>query len=551
MYTKNQYSHTVITRPMTSRDGTISLLPAEKLLRELLLGCRAHIQKSGLAAANDLEMWITGGWVRDRLLGIPCSDVDIALSTMTGSQFGEALTEFFNLEENNSYRDQASDLEIDTSSIFTGFHTTKQNLRKSKNLETTIGKVFGLDVDLVNLRKEVYDDDSRTPIMEFGTAEEDAFRRDATVNSLFFNLDTQQVVDLTTRGLKDMAAGIIRTPLEPHKTFMDDPLRVLRLIRIGSKLGYTVEEATKSSMADTDIHTALCAKVSRERVGIEVFKMMRQPNPQFALQSLFEADLYHAVFLERNSAIRETLQERLPSQEAKRPWPMTWPRAYKLLARLLADESSELGRMLHAHESVECLWLMAAYAPIGELRQEMLKKAVAAAAESIKATNKHIKLLDNAMRNMNSVRDTIALVDGQQDKLPARSSVGMAIRAWGDTWRPQVLFSLLAQIVYDTTLPSSLPSAEEESSLKGSLNRYNAFLAFVAREGLQDVYAIKPLLDGNAIMNLFGLQKGGRYLALAMTELVAWQLDHQTHGVEEAKEWLLQQRDRLGVPAAT
>ncbi|RDA84087.1 hypothetical protein CP532_0477 [Ophiocordyceps camponoti-leonardi (nom. inval.)] len=536
---------------MTNRDGTISLLPAEKLLRELLLDCRTHIQKSGLPAAKNLEMWITGGWVRDRLLGIPCSDVDIALSTMTGSQFGEALTEFFNLEANNRFRDQASDLGLETTYVFTGFHTTKQNLRKSKNLETTIGKVFGLDVDLVNLRKEVYDDDSRTPIMEFGTAEEDAFRRDATVNSLFFNLDTQKVVDLTARGLDDMAAGIIRTPLEPHKTFMDDPLRVLRLIRIGSKLGYTVEEATRSSMGDADIHAALSVKVSRERVGIEVFKMMRQPNPQFALQSLFEADLYHTVFLDRNSTIRKALQQRLPPQEADRPWPMTWPRAYQLLARLLADEASELGRMLHAHESVECLWLMAVYAPLAELRQDMLKKAVAVAVESIKATNKHSKLLDQAMRNVDSIRDTIALVDGQQDKLPTRASIGMTIRAWGDTWRPQVLFSLLAQVVYDTSLPSSLPSVEEDTALKDFLALYNAFLAFVTREGLEDVYAIKPLLDGNAIMNLFGLQQGGRYLAKAITELVAWQLDNQTLGVEEAKEWLLRQKDRLGVPTAT
>ncbi|KAM3558490.1 hypothetical protein MY1884_003951 [Beauveria asiatica] len=109
----------------------------------------------------------------------------------------------------------------------------KKNAIMSKKLETAGGRLFGLDVDLVNLRKEVYDGQTRNPDMEFGTAQEDAFRRDATVNALFYNLKKQQVVDPTGRGLKDLDAKIMRRPLDPMQTFMDDPLRVLRLIRVG------------------------------------------------------------------------------------------------------------------------------------------------------------------------------------------------------------------------------------------------------------------------------------------------------------------------------
>lgn len=536
---------------MTTRNATITLLPAEKLLRELLLGCRAHMQKSGLAAATGLEMWITGGWVRDRLLGIPCSDVDIALSTMTGSQFGEALVEFFESDQEWHQRG-SSGLGLDPHVVFTGFHTTKLNLRKSKHLETTIGKVFGLDVDLVNLRKEIYDDESRTPFMEFGTAEEDAFRRDATVNSLFFNLDTQQVVDLTKRGLDDMATGVIRTPLEPHKTFMDDPLRVLRLIRIGSKLGYSVEEATKDSMGDAEIHAALGVKVSRERVGIEVFKMMKQPNPQFAFESLYQADLYHTVFLERNPKLRKALQHELPAQDTERPWPMTWSRSYQLLARLLTDQTSELGRLIRADKKPEILWFMSAFAPIAGLRKEMLKEACAASCESIKTDNKQAKLLEQAMRNVDAIRNLIALVADHPDKPPSRSSVGMAIRSWGDTWRPQVLYSLLAQVVYDTSLPSPLsPPSDEDVTLASLIAPYDAFLAFVEREGLQDSYATKPLLHGNEVMRLFGIRRGGPFIATALDELIALKFDKPELGVEEAKKWLLEQRGRLGVPPAS
>ncbi|KAH7244020.1 uncharacterized protein BKA55DRAFT_691833 [Fusarium redolens] len=188
---------------------TIVLLPAEELLRDLLLGCRQQ------SVTQELEIWITGGWVRDRLLGIPCSDLDIALSTMTGVQFGNLLAEF--LEQNEaSYRQRALNLGIEFKK-FNGFHTTKKNL----------DKIFGLDLDLVNLRKEVYDDNCRTPKMEFGTAEEDAFRRDATANALFLDLQNRKVADFTRKGLDDLYAGIMRTPLEPRQTFLDDPLRKL------------------------------------------------------------------------------------------------------------------------------------------------------------------------------------------------------------------------------------------------------------------------------------------------------------------------------------
>ncbi|KAL5585098.1 hypothetical protein FOVSG1_014487 [Fusarium oxysporum f. sp. vasinfectum] len=235
-----------------SQATTIDLLPAKELLRDLLLECRQQL------ATPELEVWITGGWVRDRLMGIHCSDLDIALSTMSGVQFGNLLTEF--LEQNEaSYQQRALDLGIEFRK-FNGFHSTKKNLDKSKKLETAVGRIFGLDLDLVNLRKEVYDDDCRTPEMEFNTAEEDAFRRDATANALFFDLQNRKVADFTRRGLDDLYAGIMRTPLEPRQTFLDDPLRVLRLIRIGSKLGFTLDPEALSCIKEHEIHVALDEK---------------------------------------------------------------------------------------------------------------------------------------------------------------------------------------------------------------------------------------------------------------------------------------------------
>jgi tRNA nucleotidyltransferase (CCA-adding enzyme) len=85
-------------------------------------------------------------------------------------------------------------------------------------------------------------------MQKFGTAEEDALRRDATINALFYNLQTQQVEDFTSKGLEDLKNGIIRTPLPAFDTFHDDPLRVLRLIRFASRFRFHIEDEAIAAM---------------------------------------------------------------------------------------------------------------------------------------------------------------------------------------------------------------------------------------------------------------------------------------------------------------
>lgn len=209
---------------------TIDLSLAEELLRKLLLDCRDHIVCNS-HDSNNLDMWFTGGWVRDKLLGGESHDIDVALSSMTGAQFGEALERHF-ARSAAEYIAEAQRLGVPPT--IKGLHKINSNLEKSKHLETGTIEIFGLSVDSVNLRKEVYTDQSRNPQVEFGSAVEDAYRRDATINSIFYSLSRRQVEDHTEMGLSDLAAGIIRTPLQPTQTFMDDPLRILRLIRIAS-----------------------------------------------------------------------------------------------------------------------------------------------------------------------------------------------------------------------------------------------------------------------------------------------------------------------------
>jgi tRNA nucleotidyltransferase/poly(A) polymerase len=253
------------SEPLATRE-IIGLTQREEQLRYLLLDVARYIDESKEIKAN-LELRFAGGWVRDKLLGIPSHDIDATINAMTGYSFTLKMKEY--LEDPKNMKKHGLD-KYDVGNL----HKIASNPEKSKHLETVTTKLLGFDVDFVNLRRETYMEHSRNPQMEFGTAEEDAKRRDATVNALFYNLHSNKVEDFV-EGLKDMDSKLIRTPLEPFQTFKDDPLRVLRLIRFASRLDFNIDAKSEAYMGDPSILSALKRKISRERVGIEIEKMLK------------------------------------------------------------------------------------------------------------------------------------------------------------------------------------------------------------------------------------------------------------------------------------
>ena len=121
-------------------------------------------------------------------MGKESNDLDIAINLLSGQDFASKLLE---------YSQQKG---MDLGKNATSLHTIKKNPEKSKHLETCTTKLFGLDIDFVNLRNEQYTEDSRVPVIECGTAEEDALRRDATLNALFYNLNKSEIEDFTGKG---------------------------------------------------------------------------------------------------------------------------------------------------------------------------------------------------------------------------------------------------------------------------------------------------------------------------------------------------------------
>ena len=120
-----------------------------------------------------------------------------------------------------------------------------------------------------------------------------------------------------------------------------------------------------------------------------------------------------------------------------------------------------------------------------------------------------------------------------------RSTVGMAIRSWGVTWRPQVLYALLAEVVYE-------PS--DDGFFAAQLGRFSKFMEFVHQQKLQDAPFIKPIVNGDDIKEIFKPKKSGAFMKTALDGVIRWQFDNKDGTRHEVIEWLQTQREVLGLP---
>ncbi|KAH9385513.1 uncharacterized protein NEMAJ01_0409 [Nematocida major] len=222
---------------------------------------------------------VAGGWVRDRLMGIASHDVDITIDRSSGAVFAKGFMQYLH-EKSESVR---------------GYYAMAANPEKSKHLETASLQYKGLLVDFVALRTEEYTD-TRIPAVRTGTPQEDANRRDITINSLFYNINTGEVEDLTGKGLDDIKNKKIRTPLDPMVTFMDDPLRILRVLRFAARLSFEIVPEVLGVLDRERLHAKLKAVVSKERVGHEIKKTLAHSGYKIALLAMVKYRIAAALF---------------------------------------------------------------------------------------------------------------------------------------------------------------------------------------------------------------------------------------------------------------
>ena len=228
---------------------------------------------SETAERENIELYVIGGYVRDLLLNRPSPDIDCVV-VGNGLAFARKVSAHIAETE--------------------GYHPT---VTEFKNFGTARFKYQDTEIEIVGARKESYRRDSRKPIVEDGTLEDDQKRRDFTINALAISLNKDRygtVVD-PINGLQDLQDRLLRTPLDPDITFSDDPLRMLRAIRFATQLYFDIDADTFEAIRRNAYRVEI---LSAERITEEWNKIMLAPQPSYGFKLLDAAGLLERLFPE-------------------------------------------------------------------------------------------------------------------------------------------------------------------------------------------------------------------------------------------------------------
>ena len=222
-----------------------------------------------VADGMGVECYVVGGYVRDIFLERPSNDIDVVV-------LGSGIAVATALKQRQG---------------------RKAHLSVFKNFGTAQVKMGGLEVEFVGARRESYSHDSRKPIVEDGTLEDDQNRRDFTINAMAICLNHDRFGQLVDpfNGIADLEDGIIATPLDPEVTFSDDPLRMMRCIRFATQLNFQIEESTFEGLRRMADRIKI---VSGERIEVELNKIMMAPHPSIGFEYLQRSGILNIILPE-------------------------------------------------------------------------------------------------------------------------------------------------------------------------------------------------------------------------------------------------------------
>lgn len=226
-------------------------------------------QISHVADSLHVDCYVVGGYVRDLFLERPSNDIDVVV---IGSGIRVA----------NALKQQLG---------------KNAHLSVFRNFGTAQIKYKGLEVEFVGARKESYSHNSRKPVVENGTLEDDQNRRDFTINALAICLNQERFGELIDPfdGILDMEDGLIRTPLDPDITFSDDPLRMMRCVRFATQLRFFIDDETFEALQRNKERIKI---VSGERIAEELNKIMMTPQPSRGFVELHRCGLLELILPE-------------------------------------------------------------------------------------------------------------------------------------------------------------------------------------------------------------------------------------------------------------
>ncbi|MGY6562637.1 MAG: CCA tRNA nucleotidyltransferase [Luteibaculaceae bacterium] len=221
-----------------------------------------------MAAETGLETYVIGGYVRDLLLNRPVKDLDFVV-VGNGMEAAEKAAKILGVKKVNLF----------------------------KNFGTANFRFQDFEIEFVGARRESYRSESRKPIVEDGTIEDDQNRRDFTINALAISLNEANLGALVDPfgGVEHLKNALIKTPLNPEITFSDDPLRMMRAIRFAAQLGFFIDEKAFEAIKSQRERISI---ISQERITDELNKIILSPKPSVGFKLLFNAGLLQIIFPE-------------------------------------------------------------------------------------------------------------------------------------------------------------------------------------------------------------------------------------------------------------
>ena len=249
------------------------------------------LQKIALSAEElGMPCYLIGGFVRDKILGRPTKDMDI-VCVGDGIELAAKVAEKFSPKpEVNFFKNfGTAQIAIGNRQLAMGSINTPVPSPSGKGWDGA------LEIEFVGARKESYSYDSRKPVVETGTIEDDQNRRDFTINAMAISLNKVDFGELLDpfNGIKNLELKNIQTPLAPAQTFSDDPLRMMRAIRFAAQLNFTIHPQTFAAIGE---NAARIKIVSKERIADELNKILMSEKPSIGFDLLFKSGLLKIIF---------------------------------------------------------------------------------------------------------------------------------------------------------------------------------------------------------------------------------------------------------------
>ncbi len=431
---------------------------------------------------------VAGGWVRDKLLGKNSEDIDITLDNITGQEY------ISNLKNEK-----------------VEFREIKNSNLKSSHLQTATIEIFNKTIDIVNLRKEIYKEKSRVPEISLGTPEEDSLRRDITINSLFYNINTNQIEDFTKKGIDDLKNSIIRMTKESKISFNEDPLRMLRVIRFASRFQFKLDNDIIDNINKEFFIKLFNDILSNERIEKELSCMMENIYAYSSVYLLFKFNL---------------LKSCLKFEEGKNE---DYIKCVNMM--ILGNCLKEQFWSNFNKQDVKILNYALLTSPFKNYQRKIKKNNEIGSkiilSQILKIPNNEVNDIMSIINNINIIKKLVF-----QNKLE-RLIIGLAFRNIKEKYITKIIILSICEEYIENNNQNEIIENLNKEKFNLIIKKYEDFYKYLIDEHLDKINEMKPLLNGKDIKKELNISDG-KQIGTLLTYLIEEQIKNPKITKDEA-----------------